>query len=181
MRPSPNFAVSQSGAIGNSPWLVLDYLQRPFNVALYATLSFNGTLTYSVQHTPDNPNVTVPATISRAGTVATLSTQQAHGLSVGDAAVVVNSGDPNLDGNQAVATVVNATSFTYNVANTGALAGLPSAAAALLRVFNHATMTGLTARAAGNYAYPTMATRVVVTAWTAGGVTLSALQGHARG
>lgn len=172
------------GAAGASGWLVLDYLQRPFNVALLASLSFDGNLTYSVQHTPDNPNSfkgNTVVSLTRTTTVATLTMSLAHGLSVGDALVIVGGGDANLEGNQTVASVTSATVLTYTVANTGATVGKVTTQAVLLRVFNHDFLVAQTARADGNYAFPVWATRVIVTAYTAGSVTLEVLQGYGRG
>lgn len=173
-------SVTQSAA-GASPWLVLDYLQRPFNVGLFASLSFDGNLTYQVQHTPDNPNKFKGVTLSRTTTVATATFAAAHGLNVGDSIVVQGSGDANLDGTFAVASVVDATHLTYTVANTGLAADTGHAKACLMRVFPHAYLTALTAKADGNYAFPVWATRVNVTAYTAGSVTLEVVQGYARG
>ncbi len=159
----------------------MDWQQRPFNVALFSSLSFDGNLTYKVEYTPDNPQKVTPASITRAGTVATAVFAAAHGLSVGDSVTVINTTEPNLAGTFPVASVPNATSLTYTVANTGLLAAHPAAGAVLMRVFPHDTMVNLTAKADGNFQFPVMACRVNVTAYTAGSVTLEIVQGHARG
>lgn len=178
---APGFSVSKGGGQGPSPWLVVDYLQRPFVEGLFASLSFdNNAITYQVEHTPDNPNVTVPVSISRATTVATL-TRAAHGLVVGDSVTVINSGSANLDGVYPVASVVDANNLTYTVANSGATAGAATAQAALCRVFIDATLTAKTAKAYAANSVPVLASRINVTAWTAGTATLQVVQGHARG
>jgi protein involved in polysaccharide export with SLBB domain len=154
-------SVTQAAA-GASAWIPLDWQQRPFNVALLASLSFDGNLTYKVEYTPDNPQKVTPCYITRSGTTATMTLAANHGLNVGDSVTVINSGDPNLNGTFPVASV-------------------PSAGAVLMRVFPHDYMVGLTAKADGNFAFPIMACRVNVTAYTAGSVTLEIIQGHARG
>jgi hypothetical protein len=171
------------GAAG--PWIPLDYLQRPFNVGLFVSLSEDASgITYTVEHSPDNPNNikgNTVASLSRTTTVATLTMSLAHGLVTGDSVTIYNSGDANLDGTYAVASTPTATSLTYTVANTGATAGSPYTQAVLMRVFPHDFMAGLTARADGNYAFPVMASRLHITAWTAGSATLELTQGYARG
>lgn len=180
-------SVSVSGAPGISPWVVLDYLQRPFNVALMASLSAAASgVTYKVEYTPDNPNQSRANTnnvvsLSRTTTVATLTFTNPHNLVIADSVVVFGSGDPNLDGTYQVASVTSPTALTYTVANTGAATGLNSAHAIPLRVFPHDYMVALTAKADGNFAFPVWACRLNVTGLSAGVVTLSILQGHARG
>lgn len=172
------------GAFG--PWIPLDYIQRPFNVSLFVSLSEDASgITYSVEHSPDNPNVTKGtinpvASLTRTTTTATLTFTNAHGLVTNDSVTVVNSGDPNLDGTYTV-TATSTTVVTYTVANTGATAGSPYTQAVPMRVFPHATLVALTARAAGNFAFPCWAVRLHITAWTAGSATLEVIQGLARG
>lgn len=172
--------VTQAAA-GASPWIPLDMQQRPFLVALMASLSYNGNLTYTVQFTPDNPQVTVPCTITISGTTATVTFAKAHNLSTADSITVLNSGDSAIDGTWAVASTPSATSLTYTVGATTLTTALPPCQAVLMRVFPHDTMQTLTTRADGNFAFPCWAVRVNVTAYTAGSVTLSVIQGHARG
>jgi hypothetical protein len=182
-------SVQVSGAPGISPWLLLDYLQRPFNVALMASLSAAAAgVGYRVEYTPDNPNQTRANTnnvvsLTRATTVATLTFTNPHNLVVGDSVVVFGSGDPNLEGNGSVtvASVVSPTVLTYTVANTGLAVASSYTRAIPLRVFPHDFMVALTAKADGNIAFPCWAVRLNVTGLSAGVVTLSVLQGHARG
>lgn len=180
-------SVKVSGAPGISPWIVLDYLQRPFNVALMAALDAAAAgVTYKVEYTPDNPNQTNANTnnvvsLTRSGTTATMTFAKAHNLVVGDSVKVFNSGDANFDGDQAVASVTSPTVLTYTVANTGAAAGNGYQRGIPLRVFPHDYMVGLTVKADGNFAFPCWACRLNVSALSAGSVTLEALQGHARG
>lgn len=172
---------SQAGSTGASPWVPLDMQQRPFNVALVASLSFDGNLTYSVQYTPDSPYRTTQCYITISGTTATVTFAAAHNLVVGDSITVLNSGDSAIDGVHPVASVPSATTLTYTVGTTTLTKALPPARALLQRVFSHDYMVNLTARADGNFQSPCWAVRVNVTAWTAGGVTLSVTQGHSRG
>lgn len=179
-------SVTVSG-VGISNWIVLDYLQRPFDVALMASLSEDAAgVTYTVEFTPDNPNQTKANTnpvvaYARAGTTATLTFAKPHDLSAGDSVRVFNSGDPNLDGNMQVVTAPSPTQVTFAVANTGATVGSVYSAGIPLRVFPHDYMAALSARADGNFAFPCWACRLNVGASTGGSVKLSVLQGHARG
>jgi hypothetical protein len=168
-------------AAGASAWIPLDMQQRPFNVALMTSLSYNGNLTYTVQFTPDNPQVTVPCTITISGTTATVTFAKAHNLSAADSITVINSGDPGIDGTWAVASVPSATTLTYTVVSTVLTTALPPAQAVLMRVYPHDVMQTLTTRADGNFQFPCWAVRVNVTSYTAGSVELSVIQGHARG
>lgn len=180
-------SVQVSGAPGISAWIPLDYEQRPFDVALMASLDAAASgVTYKVEFTPDNPNQTRANTnnvvsLTRTTTVATLTFAKPHNLVVGDSVVVFNSGDPNLDGTFQVASVTSPTALTYTVSNTGLTAQAGYARAIPLRVYPHDTMTGLSAKADGNFAFPCWACRLNVTGLSAGVVTLSVLQGHARG
>lgn len=172
------------GAFG--PWLPLDYVQRPFNVSLFVSLSQDASgITYSVEYSPDNPNAgrstaNPVASLTRTTTTATLTFTNPHGLVTNDSVTVVNSGDANLDGTYTV-TATSTTGVTYTVANTGATVGSVYTQAVPMRVFPHATLVGLTARAAGNFAFPCWACRLHITAWTAGSATLEVIQGYARG
>jgi hypothetical protein len=183
MRP---IKVTQAAA-GASPWIPLDYLQRPFNVALAVSLSEDASgITYTVEYTPDNPNPgrkesNPVVSLSRTTTVATLTLANNHGLVTGDSVTVYGSGDANLDGTYAVASTPTTKSLTYTVANTGATAGANSTQAVLMKVFPHDFMAALTARADGNLAFPVMAVRLNNTAYTGGSSTLNILQGYARG
>lgn len=165
----------------------MDYVQWPFNVGLFVTLSEDAAgITYSVEYSPDNPNsgrstANPVASLTRVGTAATLTFAQPHGLIAGDSVQVINSGDANLDGSQAVASAPTPLSVTYTVANTGATAGALTTQAVPMRVFPHATLVGLSARASGNFAFPCWACRLHITAWTGGSATFEVIQGLARG
>jgi hypothetical protein len=173
---------------GISPWMILDYLQRPFNVGLYSSLSPDASgITYSVEMTPDNPNITKGTrnqvvSLTRVAGVVTVVWANPHGLSTGDAIKVYNSGDPNLDGDQAVASTPGTTSATYAVANTGALLGSTYTEAVALRVFPlAANFTAATTRQSGLLLTPCWAVRLRASAWVAGSVTLEVVQGYGRG
>ena len=138
-------------------------------------------LTYSVQHTFDDTTTDRQhiVIISRAGTVATV-TDIDHRLSVNDNIVITGSGDANLDGSYAVASLVDANTYTYTVANTGATTGSVNSKCTSFRVYNHATMVGQTGRLDGNYAFSIQAVRLTVTAYVSGKVDLTILQGMGR-
>lgn len=175
---------AQLAATGNSAWLVLDYLQRPFSVGIDVSAdaaAVTATFAYTVQWTPDNPNhIKRIVSLLRSGTVATLVTSTPHGLSVGDAIVAVATGDPNLDGPHDVASVVDASTLTYTVANTGLTKAGPDPKVVTLRVFADPNMTAKTARAYEGVTTPMMAVRLNGTL-TAGVLTISAVQGYGRG
>lgn len=165
------------GSLGNSPWCMDNYLQRSYKIGMGAMITSGAVLTFGVQHSFDDPvSNRRPVSISRTTTVATV-TDVDHRLSVGDSVIVDGSGDPNLDGTYDVASVVDANTYTYTVANTGAAAGSVNTYLASLRVFNHSTMTGLSARTDGNYEFPVRAIRLRVSAYTSGKVDLEILQG----
>lgn len=176
-------------AVGVSPWVPLDYVARPFNVGLFASLSEDASAaaTYSLEYTPDNPNPSRGTrnpfvSLTRSGTTATLTWANPHNLVTGDAAKVYNSGDPNLDGDVSVASTPSATSITYAVANTGATAGSVYTEAIALRVFAlPAAVTAATTRQSLDLTTPCWAVRLHVTALTAGSITLEVVQGLARG
>lgn len=179
-------------AAGNSPWIIVDWNATAFGVGLFATITSGANLTYKVQHTGDN-NRRRTITISRSGTVATV-TDVDHRLSVGDAVNIGNSGDANLDSqvlatvgyggtaaNQPiaydVASIVDANTYTYTVANTGNTASGMGTYGINYRVFDHPNMTGLVAKSDGNYAFPIRACRLKCTAWVSGKVDLMVIQG----
>jgi len=172
MRP---VSVTVSSA-ANSAWIPLSNKQTPFNVSLGVTLDNAASgITYSVQHTFDQlGNKQYPASITRSGTVATV-TLTAHGLRVGDSVIVAAAGAP-LDGTYAVASVVDANTFTYTVANSGATAASPGAWLIPLRVFNHDVLAGKVVSAQDNYAFPITAVRLSLSAWGAGSATLTVTQ-----
>lgn len=165
-------------AAGNSAWIPLNRLQVPFGVALGGMPSSGASLTWKVQHTFDRLDSDAERliTISRAGTVATV-TDAGHKLSVGDSIIVAGSRSSVLDGTNDIASVVDANTYTYTVANSGATASANGTRVKSLRVFDHATLVGQTARADGNYAFPVSACRLVVTTYSSGNVTLDVLQG----
>lgn len=182
-------------AAGNSPWAPINYLQLSFAIGLGGIPTSGAVLTYSVQHTFDDPLLRRLVSITRSGTTATVVDPD-HRLSVGDSVIVSGSGDPNLDsaiasassrdtvGGQPipydVASVVDANTYTYTVANTGATVASPNTYLNSLRVLNHATMAAITARADGNYQFPPQAVRLKVTSYTSGKVDLYIVQGLGR-
>lgn len=165
-----------------SPWLPLDYLQRQFNAGLFVSLSADATgITYSVEYTPDNPNNIKGnsfVSLTRVTTVATLTMALPHGLVVGDAVKIYNSGDANFDGDQTVATVPSPTSLTYAVANVSVTVGGAYTQAIFMRVFPlAAALTAATTKQSAMLGTPAWAVRLNVTAWTTGSATLEVVQG----
>jgi hypothetical protein len=179
---APGLKVSTTqNTAGPSPWLVVDYLQRPFIEGLFASLSEDSNaLTYQVEHTPDNPNVVTPYIASRTTTVLTLTFQSAHGLVAGDS--VTLPPPSQWAGLYTVASAPTPLTLTVTVANTGPAAETTVVPGAVLcRVFVDNTLKALTARAYGLNNVPVLASRINATAVTTGIATLEVVQGHARG
>lgn len=161
-----------------SVWLPVDNSLFGFGLTLNCTITNGASLTYKVQYTADKMYFFQPCTITRAATVATLKLT-AHGISgTTDSIIVRGSGDSNLDGVFAVASIVDANTITYTVANTGATLGANTSEVNILRVFDHSTITGKTANQDGNLAFPVTAVRVINTIWTSGLVTLTVNEGR---
>jgi hypothetical protein len=163
------------GAAGPSAWIPINRYQTPLNIGFGVTLSSGATLTYKIQHTFDDPQETYACQITRSTTTATVVLTD-HGLVVNDSITVSGAGAP-LDGTYTVASVVDANSVTYTVANSGATVSAPGARLAKHRVFDHEQVTGKTANEDGNYAYSVCAIRLNVTAYTGGKATLTVIQG----
>jgi hypothetical protein len=168
-------------AAGSSPWAVMNQVQANFGIGCGVSLDSIANLTYTVQHTFDDPAaVGRPIAIARVGTTATV-TDVAHHLNTGDSVVIWGSGDPNLDTqNGSDITVTGVDTYTYTVGNTGATASGTGALVRSFRVFPHVSLVNLTAKADGNYAFPIEMIRLKITAYTAGSATLAILQGMGR-
>ena len=177
MRP----IILSASAAGNSPWAPISYLQNAFAIGLAGIPTSGASLTYTVQHTFDDLEKFVPVSVSRTGTVATV-TDNDHRLSVGDSVTLTGTGDPNLEGTYDVASIVDANTYTYTVANTGAAASIPGSQAVHMRVFNFddASFVGASTRVDGNYAFPIRAIRLKVNTYNSGKVDLVILQGMGR-
>lgn len=159
-------------------WIPLNNVGQSVNTALGVTITPSASLTYSVQQTMDNVWLRHKNfSISRSTTTATV-TRTDHGLSVGDWIKVEGAGAP-LDGEYSVATVSDANTFTYTVANSGISStdgGLSRMMTA--RVVEHATLTLQTSGAEGNYAFPPTACRLIISTYSSGKATLVVNQGR---
>ena len=157
-----SLGVAGSGATylapGFTPWVVLDHLQRFFNVMLgiipssdIATAAFVGQFTIDPQD-QDVGNLLKDnnahyVNITRAAGVATVTDLYGHGLTTGDGVTIYGAGAP-FDGEQPVVTVTSATQYTYPVANAGPTNSPAGGARQILaRVFPITAITG-TARLA---------------------------------
>jgi len=171
--------VTQVAGLGISTWVPIDSLKNPMSVGLGLYFSNGAVATAKVQHTFDTYSDSAKRTnisISRSTTTATV-TDTGHGLSVGDSALINNSGSSVLDGYQTVVSVIDANNYTYTCANSGPAASVLGVCSWNFRVFDHSTLTGKSARADGNYAYNVSMVRLNVTAFTSGVVYLDILQG----
>jgi hypothetical protein len=185
---SPITVTVSAAAVQASAWIYLDYIPIPFNVGLDVSADSGATGTPAVQYTPDNINDFKNAIqraglqVTRAGTVATVQTVAAHGLSVGDDLIAIQTGDANLDGEYTVASVPDANHLTYTVANTGAVKGSGNEHYAFNRVYTYGGMSALAnGRQDGNLQLPCRAVRLAITAAGGGTWRLSVTQGHGRG
>lgn len=166
-------------ALGNSNWLPVDWNQRDFALTLLGRISPGASLTWKAQYTGDGPRTSArKVTISRSGTTATV-TDIAHGLTAGDSAIVEGTGSSNLDQMNGVdITVVDANSYTYTVANSGAAADTGAAKVRSFRVSDHPNLTGKVASADDNIAFPVYMVRLKTTVYASGSVYLTVLQGN---
>lgn len=162
-------------AAGASQWIPLDVYRNPFSVSLGCTISSGATLTYAVNHTFDNPWDMQPVKLTRVTTTAT-AVLPAHGLVATTDSVIVEGAGAPFDGTYAVASIVDANTFTYTVANSGLTTSL-GGTVSRMRTFIHSSITGKTANSDGNYAYPVAAIRLNITSYTSGNVTLAVTQG----
>lgn len=169
------------GAAGSSVWCPLDSRSSPFEVGLGFVPASGATLTAKVQHTFDSPYRTHAVSVSRSGVTATVVDTGldglGHGLSVGDSVFIEKSGSSTLDGTFDVASVIDANTYTYTVANSGPTTDQGQTDAIGFRVFDHATMAGMTTRTDGNYSFSVSAIRLNVTAYTSGRADLWVTQG----
>jgi|SRR5271155_3725885 len=177
--PGKSVSTTQN-TVGPSPWLVVDYLQRPFIEGMFASLSEDASaLTYQVEHTPDNPNVYTPYVGTRVTTVLTLTFNAGHGLSTGDSVTLPAAS--NWPGVYTVASTPSITSLTVTVTNSGPAGESQVQGAVLCKVFIDNNLKALTARTYGLNNVPVLASRINATAVTTGIATLEVVQGHARG
>lgn len=150
-----------------SDWIPLNRYVSSFGVGFGVKLSDGATLTYSVQHTFDDIYERYGVfSLTRSGTTATCTLVN-HGLSVGDWVYPTACGAP-FDGEYAVASVVDADTFTFTVAASGLTTKNPGGWIQTARVFSHTDIAGETASADGNYQFPPRACRLLVSAYTDG-------------
>jgi hypothetical protein len=171
-------------ADGNSEWIRLNWEQNNFQVSLAGLVFESANLSWTVQHTYDDFNVKRPVSIARVTTTATVTDTGpdglGHRLTTGDCVIIQQTGSSNLDTPEAGAeiTVVDATSYTYTVLDTGVTAA--TGLATPLRIFPHAVLAAETARADGVYTSPVTGCRLNVASFVAGGVELQVVQGMGR-
>lgn len=165
------------GALGSTLWTLLDKQQAPFNVGLGAMITSGASLTYSVQYTYDDPGANPRRVlVSRAAAVATVIDPD-HRLSVGDNIVVIGTGSVVLDGSFDVATIVDANTYTYTVANSGPTADVNASTVVSMRVYSLTALAAQTTRKDANLTIPVMAVRLNVSVYASGKVDLDILQG----
>lgn len=168
-------------AVGNTPWVLLDYLQLAYNVGLAVTFQSGSSLTVGVQFSLDGPDNQRSVAASQSTTTITVtdtgSDGNGHGLSVGDDVVLTQTGVANMDGEYAVASVVDATHYTLTSGTSQTATATINAKVQSYTVFNHATLTTLTARAAGVVSFPVRAVRLNCSLFTSGRAWMEVIQG----
>jgi hypothetical protein len=173
MRPK----TQRLSAAGFGAWIPLDWRAYNIQVGLAVKLSSGASLTYTVDHTFDDLQTpTNQFSLSRTTTTATM-TKTNHGLSVDDYLGLSGCGAP-FDGTYAVASVADANTLTFTVANSG-LTALANGVGSLItaRIFPHETLAAQTASADGNYAFPPRACRLRVTTYASGFADLAVITG----
>lgn len=167
-------------AAGSSPWVPVNELQNMFQIGLGAYITSGASLTYNVQHTFDDFSIDArkPVTISRTTVTATV-TDPDHRLSTNDNVFIEGSGVTQFDGSHDI-TYINANSYSFTVANSGATADVGPTFVKRFHVYPHALMTLLTARGDGNYAFNIKALRLNVSTYVSGKVDLIICQGMGR-
>lgn len=164
-----------------SKWLPVSNLQQSFAVSVSVVVSSGANLTYSVQHSFDDPSLARLVMITQvASTTATITDLGVdglgHGLSVADDVIVQGSGI-GIDGEYAVASIVSATQYTITTTVNQTATSLPGARVTTFTVFNNASLVGQTTRGSTNYAFPITVTRLILTAYVSGVATMTTIQG----
>ena len=175
----------QLGATGTTDWTQVDYRRNAFGIGFRCAVGGHASpsLEYNVQHAFSSLNFDTEVLITRSTTTATLVFKSNvsgfnHGLAVGDGLIIVSAGAP-LDGHYAVASVTNATTVTYTVANSGVTANTPGTKVLRLYVGTtplNDTTDAQTTSQDGNYAFPPNYIRLNVSTHSAGTVTMIANQ-----
>lgn len=163
-------------AAADSPWMIPGPMLLSAAVSLALTFTSNANLTAEVQYTYDDPAQTPQAvSFARAGTVLTV-TLAAHGLNVNDT-VDLTSVSGTWLGNYDVVAITDQNNFTVTVPNAGSTND--TGTARTYKLFVHPTVTGTGSpptRIDGFLNEPVCAFRLKCTAYTAGSVTLTAVQ-----
>jgi len=163
------------GSATVSDWIPMDSYRLPFTASAAVTVTETVSLTYSVQVTYDDLSLKTPIALSRTTTTVT-GTLANHGLAVGDSIRIENAGAP-MDGVFAIASVADANTFTYTVANSGATTNTLGATITIMRVFSPTAFASKTAKVDGAISAPVSAVRLAVTTYSSGKATLTVLQG----
>ncbi len=171
-------------AAGFSPWVMVNYLQPTFNVAMAVLPSADATgASFQVQYTMDDLSVLRPVQLSQATTVISV-TDPLHGLSTGDSVTLQatgtgqSSGPVSIDGTYQIASIVDANNYTV----TGGTSQTVSSRGALSTPQRVFPFTGIpaasAARIANNLLQPCTAVRLDVAALTGGHLDFLVIQGQ---
>lgn len=180
-------------ALGFSQPIPINYQEQAFAVGCVGIPSSGASLTWSVQHTFDDPGPDGEHLVQFSQTANTITVtndygplitgplagNSGHGLSVADSVLMnIAPGNPAMGGHFAVASIISATSYTLTSPVSQSATGQVYVKG--FRWFNHVSMVTQTGRLDGNYAFPVRALRLNVTVYASGFVDLIILQGAGR-
>jgi len=169
-------------AVGNTAWIPVDNNKAAFGVGIGVMLTPSASLTYTVQHTHDDPFLRKnPVSITRSATTVTVNLPS-HGLSVGDFVHVEGANLTSSDvfnGDFSVAAITDANNFTYTVSNAGGATAATQAMVTTLRARPNGSLNSATASGDTNYAFPVRAIRLNISVYTSGTATMEINQGDA--
>jgi hypothetical protein len=186
---------SANGQVG--PWLYHDYFEPPFDLTLGISYGPTSSYTLGIDYAVGDfsPNGQRQVFITQTTTTITVvdggPAQAAFGgglghcLAVGDTVTLTGTPGGSIDGVYAVASVVNATSYTLTTATSQTIVGANVVASSAYVFQGSATdniikLAPVTAKATIGVTNPIFASRLHVTAFTTGGTcALVAIQGGA--
>lgn len=162
-------------AAAETPWVPVNDLQNPFNVALYGLPSQDFAATsYQYQVTPDDPQASRQVSFTTSGTTATVK-DVGHGLLTGDSLVM--TGTNSTADVTADVTVVDDDTYTYTTGASPPASGIGKAVTMRVLPFGAAVTTG---KGSALLQTPVRAVRAKLAGWTVGIFTMLVVQSGAR-
>ncbi len=163
-------------AAGFTPWVMVNYMQPTFNVAMAVIPSFNAaSQSFQVQYTMDDFSVQDSVQLSQTTTNITV-TDFNHGMSVGDSAALQATN--GADGTWQVGSVTDQNNFVLTSTTSQTLSSR-SGLLSKQRVFPFIGIPAASAaRISANNLQPCSAVRLAVAALTAGYLDFLVIQGQ---